>query len=113
MRPRKPSRKEIKAAIEWYQPIDWRIQPMDQMEKLMVHAHGACWYMYPKRGEHVCGNRECAYYSVVSNRSNVLPGGPKVNMWLCERHKKYVEKQGYACTPVTFTQPEPPPKITA
>lgn len=61
-----------------------------------------CWYHTgkPKREFKICG-MQSGYYNVFRSDPN-RPNSQVIQMWLCGKHKKVVERSGYQVHPATY-----------
>ena len=116
-RPNKPSRREVRAAIEFYAPHNWwdvtdegampENVPPDYTSEL--YKRGVCWWTFKGRkfdtSQHICGLTATLREVVrITQLSLGETSKLSVSMWLCDKHAGRLKSQGFVVTVVT----EPP-----
>lgn len=79
--------------------MEGQMEPVIQSESIKIFLPHHCWSNIGKKKEHkICG-MNAGYYSVTRYDAG-RPSPSPAFMWLCDKHKKTVERAGYTCTPV-------------
>jgi hypothetical protein len=111
-RPNKPSRREVRAALELYKPHNFDGGNMPQIpavENEELYKPRVCWWTYKGRklevDQHICGLPATLYN--VSKSGDNCSHGSAVSMYLCDKHAKALKSKGYDATLVTSPPSQP------
>lgn len=68
----------------------------------VVYKDGVCWYGTPAQEHPICGYPGATRFSLRKTKINSTDGGiaPIIVVWLCEKHRKAIERKGFVCTKV-------------
>lgn len=103
----KPTRREIRAAIDLYKPLEGGFMAIDETKA--VYTVNRCWWTFKGRKfdvpQHTC-NAPATAYTVTKNASNTTQG-IACTMYLCDTHREKLKGIGYSATKVTCPPSHP------
>lgn len=73
------------------------MEPTLSTESITVYLPNHCWHGLPGKIFKICG-MNAAKYSILRCTAN-QPNSQVIFMWLCDKHKKAMEKQDYTVVP--------------
>jgi hypothetical protein len=93
----KPTKAEVRAAMEVYKPLEGNMP--EEINNPEIYKPGRCWWTYKGRKldvpQHTCAAPATLYIIKPTTDNHKSDGPAFCQMWLCDRHKKEIEKKGF------------------